>query len=748
MAFAGTRAPITPADMVATPPPGMGVPAQCRFSPDGRYLAFLWGGERLAAPKGLYLLDLSDRSTRELVPASAGIAEDTQLSLDEELARERERDREIGITDYRWAPNGRTLLIRVRRRLWTVAVPTGAILWTYEHREPLFFPSFSPDGSRLAFVSGGNLWCLELAAVSAAGGGSEGRARPLTTDGGDERLYGIADPMTWEEFGRGKSFWWGKDAQTLCYTVTDLGHIPTVAAVSEQVLRSERHRYVFPGAPLPRWRLLCLDLGSGAVRTLDTTNPAEAYLIDVDRCPDGRRLWIRTLDRRQERLEVLAVPLDGGPAEALFHEEARPWINAHTGPRSIDDDGTALWPSEATGLLRLTLRGPDGSLRRQLPAPAGTLRELVGIDAQAGLVYFLASDRDPREQHLYRCGLHSDAPPERLTTEPGWHQVVMDARARIYAHTGSSLETPPVLRIVSLDGGAPVRIACADDRPERLGLRPPLMQTVVADDGETELHCALYCPAEPDPAGNPVLVAVYGGPHQQVVTNNWSTTCDLRAQRFAQAGYFVLKVDNRGSWGRGKDFEAPLHRKLGDTELRDQLRALTAVAAQHRGMDLDRVGVYGWSYGGYMAALCLLRAPERFKVAVAGAPVVRWDFYDAAYTERYMGVPDRSRTDPEQDPVYRASSLLDDVPALAGDLLLVHGTRDENVLFHHTLAFLAAAAAAGKKVDLLLFADERHGIRKTKNREHLEERIFAYLDARLGRPAPTSIPRDDPGHRT
>lgn len=724
--------PIGASAIVATPPPGMGVPAQCRFSRDGRYLAFLWGGERVAARKGLYVVDLADRSTRQLVPPSAGIDEDTPLTLDEELARERERDREIGITDYAWAPDGRALLIRVRHRLWSVAVTSGATLWTYEHAEPLFFPAFSPDGSRLAFVSGGNLWCLEVPA--AAGPTAEPvRARPLTSDGSDERLNGIADQMAWEEFGRGKAFWWGKDAKTICYTATDIGHIPAVAAVSDRPGRPERHRYVFPGAALPRWRLLCLDIESGAVRTLDTGAPAAAYLIDVTLCPDGRRLWVRILDRPQERLDVLAVPLDAGPAEVLFREEARPWLNVHAGPSFVDDGGTALWPSEATGLVRLTLRGPDGGPRCRLPAPAGTLRDIVGLDRERGFVYFLASDQDPREQHLYRCGLAADAALERLTTEPGWHQVVMDAKARVYAHVFSSLETPPIFRILSLNGGEPLPIACDDDRPERLGLRPPLMKTVVADDGETPLHCALYCPTEPDPAGNPVLVAVYGGPHQQVVTNSWSATCDLRAQRFAQQGYFVLKVDNRGSWGRGKPFEVPLHRNFGDTELRDQVRALQRVAEEHGGMDLDRVGVYGWSYGGYMAVLCLLRAPERFKVAVAGAPVVRWDFYDAAYTERYMGIPEMSQTGPE-DLAYRTSSLLGDVPALAGDLLLVHGTRDENVLFNHTLAFLAAAAAAGKRVDLLLFADERHGIRKTRNREHLEERLFEYLDTRLGRP--------------
>lgn len=180
-------------------------------------------------------------------------------------------------------------------------------------------------------------------------------------------------------------------------------------------------------------------------------------------------------------------------------------------------------------------------------------------------------------------------------------------------------------------------------------------------------------------------------------------------------------------------FEAAVDRRLGDVELRDQVRALLAVAAEHAGIDLDRVGVYGWSYGGYLTALCMLREPGLFKVGVAGAPVVQWELYDAAYTERYMGVPRALEEDSEDENAsgYAASSLLGSVSGLQGHLLLVHGTRDENVLFSNSLAFLRAAADAGKRVDLLLFADERHSVRKTRNREHLECSTFDYFEAWL-----------------
>lgn len=730
MRFDSDHARIAAADIVATPAPGMGVPTKCTYSRDGRFVAFLWGGERVADRQGLFVLDLANGGRRELVAAALGIQEDTELTLEEELARERLRERELGITDYAWAPDGRTLLVKMRNCLQAIAVLSGKAVWTYRHSEPLLFPAFSPDGSRLVFVSGGNLWCLDAPSP----GRDPADARQLTSDGSDVRLYGIADQMTWEELGRGRAFWWGPDSNTLYFSCTEIGHIPAIATVSDTPQRSERYRYVFPGASLPRWSLFSRDLESGAVRALDAGEGAAGYLIDVDVCPSGRRLFVRTLNRRQDRLDVLAVPFSDAPTRVLFSESGRPWVNVHGGPVFLGEDGAALWPSEATGLVRLGVRDPNGSLSYVLPAPKGTIREVVGFREDANQVYFLASDQDPRDQHLYRCVVEQNSELEQLTAGAGWHTAALDPAATSYVHTWSDVDTPPVCEIAFLDGKESMRIQARDGRPDRLGLGPPAMTKIVADDGETDLYCALYRPTNADTGSSPVLVAVYGGPHQQVVTNSWALTSDLRAQRFAQNGYFVLKVDNRGSWGRGVAFEAAVDRRLGDVELRDQVRALLAVATEHAGIDLDRVGVYGWSYGGYLTALCMLREPGLFKVGVAGAPVVQWELYDAAYTERYMGFPRApEEEDPEEENAsgYAASSLLGSVAALQGHLLLVHGTRDENVLFSHSLAFLRSAAAAGKPVDLLLFADERHSVRKTRNRERLECSTFDYFEAWL-----------------
>jgi dipeptidyl-peptidase-4 len=261
----------------------------------------------------------------------------------------------------------------------------------------------------------------------------------------------------------------------------------------------------------------------------------------------------------------------------------------------------------------------------------------------------------------------------------------------------------------------------ADPRVEALGLVPPELTTVTTRDGET-LHAALYRPEGEGPF--PTVVAVYGGPHAQLVTDAWARTVNLRAQHLRGLGHLVVSVDNRGSWGRGLAFEGAVKHDLGSLEVRDQVDALRALAA--RGLvDLDRVGIYGWSYGGYLSAMCLAREPDVFKAAVAGAPVTSWDGYDTCYTERYLGLP------AENPDGYERSSVLAHVGGIRGALLLVHGLIDENVHFRHTARLLNALVRARIPADLALFPDERHVPRSEADRVFMEQRVVAFLTDHL-----------------
>jgi dipeptidyl-peptidase-4 len=284
-----------------------------------------------------------------------------------------------------------------------------------------------------------------------------------------------------------------------------------------------------------------------------------------------------------------------------------------------------------------------------------------------------------------------------------------------------------------LDDNAEVAVLFADEAAtaEALGLRPPELTTFQTDDGET-LHAAIYAPPdagrEPAAAGGgttyPLIVSVYGGPHAQTVQHNWGMTIDLRAQHLAQQGYVVLKVDNRGSANRGLRFEGVIHGDMGRFEVADQVAGVRWIS-QRPYVDGARVGIYGWSYGGYMTCMALMRAPDIFKVGVAGAPVTHWDGYDTHYTERYMGHP------AENPDGYRESSPLTHVAALRARLLILHGMVDENVHFRHTARLIAALTAANKPYDLAIFPEERHMPRDAKGLEYQERRVYEYFRENL-----------------
>ena len=266
-------------------------------------------------------------------------------------------------------------------------------------------------------------------------------------------------------------------------------------------------------------------------------------------------------------------------------------------------------------------------------------------------------------------------------------------------------------------------VACAAERDPRVkSIQPPEALRISARDGET-LHGALFHARHGD-GPRPLVVHVYGGPHAQLVHDSWGQSIDMRAQWLTGRGFHVLRLDNRGSANRGYDFESAIRHETGRREVEDQVDGVRWLAARGD-IDPSRVGIMGWSYGGYMACMALLRAPNVFKVGISGAPVSHWDGYDTHYTERYMGLPERNKEG------YAASALMAHVSKLEGHLLLIHGLIDENVHFRHTARLLNALIEARKPYDLMLFPDERHMPRSERGRLYMEERITAYLERHL-----------------
>jgi len=714
-----------PIEEVARQPlPGLAIPGDFAFSSDDRLLTYLFSPDR-GLVRQLFAFELTTGHSYLLL-STEGTSE-AKLTREEQLRRERQRQLSLGIASYAWAPRGERILIPLPGGLAIQNQPGGPLeeLVAASDR-PAVDPRYSPNGDLVAFVRD-----AELHVVQSTGG----EPRQLTFGALDSgKTHGLAEFIAQEEMHRSEGYWWSPDSHLLAFEEVDETAIPIYRIVHQGKdavgpSAQEDHHYPFAGAANARVRLGIVSVEGGGLVWLPVSDEEDFYLARVDWLADGR-LVAQVENRSQTRLDLVAIDPATGERALLIREESDVWINLHDAFHSLSSDnpvapGGFLWASERSGFRHLSVHGRDGRTVRTLTAGDWQVDSIAGVDEVGGMVYFLGTKDGPTESHLYSVPL-SGGPTRRLTAEPGSHAVVLDHRREYFVDVHQGLDRPPWVSLRRLADGA-IQAVLFDDPDPRvaaLGLEPPELVQVTSDDGTT-LHGALFQPsAEFGPGPFPTVVSVYGGPHAQMVTNSWRPTATLRAQYLRNQGYLVFVLDNRGSTRRGLAFEGSIKHNLGDLEVKDQVTGVRWLVA-HGLTDPNRVGIYGWSYGGYMAAMCLCRAPDVFKVAVAGAPVTHWDGYDTHYTERYMGAP---ASDPEG---YRASSILAHLENLRGKLLIVHGLIDENVHFRHSARLINALIRARKPYDLLLFPDERHLPRHVEDRIYLEERIRDFIIANL-----------------
>jgi len=704
---------LTLAQVATFPRPGTVVPARLGFTPDGTGVTYLFSAEG-SLVRSLWRYDIA-RGERTVLagPPPASTAEG-ELSREEELRRERARLRELGVTDYQFASKSEkaVLLVPGGGKLW--ASVAGAPVTEVPGSEGAIDPHLSPDGSMVAFVKDDELWVLPV---------SGGEPRKLTRGAEPGLTNGLAEFIAQEELDRDRGFWWSPDGSKIAYIRADSRHIPdyTIVHQGKDQVDNEPHRYPFAGQPNAILELGVVDLATGQTTWMDLGDDKDIYIARVGWRPDGV-LTAQLLSRDQRTLRLVAFEPDGRQ-RLLLQEQADPWINLQ-GDTQFLESGGFLWLSERSGYCHLYRYAQDGEGCRALTAGDWVLTSLVRVDEKAGLAYFLATKDSPLERHLYSVPL-SGGPVTRLTLEPGYHGVVVAKEGGRFIDSWSTTTRGPRVALRNADGSLATMLfeneaAVADD----LGLAPPEVRTFTAADGST-LYGMLYRPPVLEPGRKyPLIVAVYGGPGVQRVLNDWSLTVDLRAQYLAQQGFVVLKVDNRGSLNRGLSFEAAIADRMGTVEVDDQVAAVREMA-KLPWIDAERVGMYGWSYGGYMTCMSMMRAPEVFKVGVSGAPVTDWDGYDTGYTERYMGTP---QSNPEG---YKDSSVLTHAHKLRGKLLLVHGMTDENVHFRHTARLIVALTEANKDYDLLVFPEERHMPRDAKGLEYQERKVVEYFQRNL-----------------
>ncbi|GAC1479475.1 MAG: S9 family peptidase [Candidatus Dormibacteria bacterium] len=680
----------------------MAIPGKISYAPDSKFVTFLYspGGD---LNRELWRLDLaSGKKEHWLAPPGEAVTEQN-ISREEVLLRQRQRMLNTGITDYIWAEKANVMLLPLRGELFqwkggaTAKLAEGGIV----------DPRITADGRRAFFVRDGEVWCVD-----------DGTERKLTSGAAPGITNGIAEFVAQEELHRAHGYWPSPDGEMVAFEQVDERHIPIYPIVhqAKPVLEIEEHRYPFSGAANARVKLGVIRTGGGRPTFMDL-GIEEGYIARVHWHPDGR-LLVEWLSRDWQQLELLAYDVASGAGKGILVDQVQPWVNLHDDLRFVEKTGEFTWSSERSGYRHLYLYGPDGTLIRQLTSGDWVVDATLALDEDRRQLYFVGWRDTPVEQQLFRVSLDGGE-AERLTRESGMHGAIIAPDFSTFVEVADDRMTPPAVTVRAISGA--VRHSLHKPAHVELELRPPELHSFGSSDG-IELHAAVYRPRQTGPS--PLIVSVYGGPGPQLVQDSWAETVDLRAQLLAEHGFIVLKLDNRGSARRGLKFEAAIARQMGGIEVKDQLEGVRWLGAQGFA-DLARVGIYGWSYGGYMTLRCMLAAPEVFKVGVAGAPVTDWAGYDTAYTEKYMGTP------AENPEGYRESSVLEQVDRLQGKLLVIHGMVDENVHFRHTARLMQSLIDAGKPFDNILYPNERHMPRSERDRADMERRVVEYFERHL-----------------
>ena len=612
----------------------------------------------------------------------------------------------IQAENYAWAPGGNSILFIGSSDL--VLLDLGA-----KTPKPLVSgdaeiedPKFSPDGKWVSFVRDSNLWI-----VSTAGG----KAKPLTTGGSEEILKGQLDWVYPEELDCTTAYWWSPDSSKIAYYEMDERPVTRypIMDMSSPTGAMEYTRYPQAGEPNPIVRVGVVSLSNAETKWMDTGTNTDVYIPRVKWLPDSKAVGIERLNRAQTQLDLLLADTKTGSSKMILTDTDKYWINVSDDLYFFSDSERFLWSSERTGYRHFYLYDISGKLLDQLTSGDWAVSGAGGfgpgasappvVDESRGYVYFASNKDNVSEQQLYRLSL-KDKSLERLTSAHGTHFISFAPDATAYVDTFSDSSTPPTQNLFRADGAHVASIA-ENKVPElaEYHLSPVQFLTVPADDG-TKLNAMMIKPPGFDPSKKyPVLIDVYGGPHVQQVVNTWSGG-QLWSQMMAQKGYIIFTLDNRGAYGRGHDFETPIYHHFGKIELQDQLAGVKYLKSQPY-VDASRIGIWGWSYGGYMTLYSLLNAPGVFKAGVSVAPVTDWHLYDTIYTERYMGRP---QDNPEG---YKDSSPVNQAANLKDTLMLVHATGDDNVHFANTAEMLNEFIDSEKyPANLLIFPGRGHGI--------------------------------------
>lgn len=697
-----------------------------QFSPDNKLITYLQSRDDDKKRYDLWAYSIQSQERSRLVNSDDLLEGEEVLSDEEKARRERMRIDASGIISYQWDEAGKALLFPLGGDLFVYDLELKQAKQLTKTETFELDGKFSPDGKKVSFIREQNIVVLDLAS---------GQESQLTTDGAGTIKNGMAEFVAQEEMGRFTGYWWSPDSSKIAFIQFDESPVTEVKRDEIYADRIEviSQRYPSTGENNVTLKLGVLTLGVQEPLWLDLGEETDFYLPRVQWGKDSSLLTYQWQSRSQQLLELRGVNPETGKTKVLVKEESQTWINLHDDLHFLED-GSFLWASERSGFKHLYhVKG-----KKMTPVTQGEwqIHELESIDEEKGLVYFGGWVESPLERHLYRVSLTGDSIKEpesiqKISKKHGWHDVTFSNSGEHYFDSYSSVRQPTQVSLHNVDGERVKYLLenkVEGDHPLYPYLKDwvsPAFGSLRARD-DSRLYYRYYVPQTEMPEGGfPVIVYLYGGPHVgQQVRNAWSRN-NLWQQYLLSKGYALFTLDNRGGPNRGKKFEDVIYKKLAKNELHDQLAGINWFKQQSF-TNSKRFGIHGHSYGGYMTLMSMFRLGNTYTCGVAGAPVSDFRLYDTHYTERYLSTPQ------DNEIGYESSSVLPYTSGLQGDLLIMHGMADDNVLFKNTTKLVRKLQDEGKLFEFMAYPGEKHGISDENARLHMMKTISDFFDRKLG----------------